>query len=169
MNLELRGKRALVTGSSAGIGEAIARGHAAEGARVIIHGRNAQRAGSIAIEISRAAAHKAEASSSRRRSSRRAGLDSALRIGQEGGALGVRRRQKENDVIGWLLFPTAPDENRNLADARDRQLHRVWTAGEISGAHFAPGGIKDRHFFFQRRDQLLDVWFAQVGCVARPQ
>src|SRR5437762_5969941 len=39
MNLELDGKKALITGSTAGIGFAIAKALAAEGARVIINGR----------------------------------------------------------------------------------------------------------------------------------
>jgi len=39
MNLQLEGKLALVTGSTAGIGFAIANGLAAEGARVIVNGR----------------------------------------------------------------------------------------------------------------------------------
>jgi NAD(P)-dependent dehydrogenase (short-subunit alcohol dehydrogenase family) len=39
MDLKLRGKRALVTGSTAGIGFAIARGLARERAEVIVNGR----------------------------------------------------------------------------------------------------------------------------------
>ncbi|MGI9005107.1 MAG: SDR family NAD(P)-dependent oxidoreductase [Streptosporangiaceae bacterium] len=43
MDLELGGKRALVTGSSSGLGQAIAGRLAAEGASVIIHGRDAEK------------------------------------------------------------------------------------------------------------------------------
>jgi NAD(P)-dependent dehydrogenase (short-subunit alcohol dehydrogenase family) len=43
MNLELEGKRALVTGSTAGIGYAIAEGLAREGADVIVNGRSEER------------------------------------------------------------------------------------------------------------------------------
>ncbi|HEX3443490.1 MAG TPA: SDR family oxidoreductase [Chthoniobacterales bacterium] len=43
MDLQLRGKLALVTGSTAGIGFAIAQGLAREGARVIVNGRSEQR------------------------------------------------------------------------------------------------------------------------------
>ncbi len=51
MDLQLKGRRALVTGSSSGIGEAIARMLAAEGARVVVHGRNRERAEKVAVEI----------------------------------------------------------------------------------------------------------------------
>ena len=43
MDLQLEGRRALVTGSTAGIGYAIARTLAAEGAEVLINGRDPQR------------------------------------------------------------------------------------------------------------------------------
>lgn len=51
MNLELADKRALVTGSSAGIGESIVKLLASEGATVIVHGRNRERAARVAAEI----------------------------------------------------------------------------------------------------------------------
>ena len=43
MDLGLKGKRALVTGSTAGIGLATARALAGEGAQVTINGRTAER------------------------------------------------------------------------------------------------------------------------------
>ncbi len=51
MDLKLKGRRALVSGSSSGIGEAIARMLAAEGAAVVVHGRNRERAEKVAADI----------------------------------------------------------------------------------------------------------------------
>ncbi|KVM69239.1 MULTISPECIES: SDR family NAD(P)-dependent oxidoreductase [Burkholderia] len=51
MDLKLNGKRALVTGSSAGLGEAIARLLAQEGVTVVVHGRDARRAHAVAEVI----------------------------------------------------------------------------------------------------------------------
>ena len=51
MDLKLAGRRALVTGSSSGIGEAIARMLAKDGAAVVVHGRNRERAEKVAAEI----------------------------------------------------------------------------------------------------------------------
>jgi 3-oxoacyl-[acyl-carrier protein] reductase len=51
MDLGLTGRRALVLGSSAGLGRAIARGLAAEGACVAVHGRDAARLAEAAAEV----------------------------------------------------------------------------------------------------------------------
>src|ERR1700730_3303423 len=51
MNLKLKGRRALVTGSSSGIGEGIARMLAQEGCAVFVHGENRERAEKIAADI----------------------------------------------------------------------------------------------------------------------
>src|SRR5947209_5386909 len=51
MDLKLRGKRALVTGSSSGIGTGIAALLADEGVSVVVHGRNAERLARVAADI----------------------------------------------------------------------------------------------------------------------
>lgn len=51
MDLELTGKRALVTGSSSGIGAAAAKMLAAEGCEVMIHGRDMAKARGVVAEI----------------------------------------------------------------------------------------------------------------------
>jgi len=51
MDLQLKDKVALVTGSSSGIGASIAKILAHEGATVIVHGRNAERTNRVADEI----------------------------------------------------------------------------------------------------------------------
>ena len=51
MDLHLSEKRALVTGSTAGIGAAIARQLASEGVAVVVHGRDEQRGQRVAAEL----------------------------------------------------------------------------------------------------------------------
>lgn len=54
MDLQLKGRRALVTGSSSGIGEGVARMLAQEGCAVVVHGRNRERAERVAADIAAA-------------------------------------------------------------------------------------------------------------------
>jgi 3-oxoacyl-[acyl-carrier protein] reductase len=54
MDLHLNGKRALITGSSSGIGEASAKSLAAEGVAVVVHGRREAEAKRVAAEITAA-------------------------------------------------------------------------------------------------------------------
>ncbi|WP_250520729.1 MULTISPECIES: SDR family oxidoreductase [unclassified Caballeronia] len=51
MQLDLQGKRCLVTGSSSGIGRSVALELAKEGAEIIVHGRDAARTRQTAMEI----------------------------------------------------------------------------------------------------------------------
>jgi 3-oxoacyl-[acyl-carrier protein] reductase len=51
MDLKVKGKRALITGSSSGLGEAIAIMLAAEGAEVIVHGRDKDRTRAVSDRI----------------------------------------------------------------------------------------------------------------------
>jgi NAD(P)-dependent dehydrogenase (short-subunit alcohol dehydrogenase family) len=51
MNLKLKGKRAVVTGSTSGIGEGIVKTLASEGATVMVHGRDKIQATKVAGQI----------------------------------------------------------------------------------------------------------------------
>jgi 3-oxoacyl-[acyl-carrier protein] reductase len=53
MDLQLRGKRALITGSSSGIGTGIAKTLALEGITVVVHGRDVARCASVAEQIAK--------------------------------------------------------------------------------------------------------------------
>jgi short-subunit dehydrogenase len=53
MKIELNGKKALVTGSSGGIGLAIAAGLAEAGAEVVLHGRNADKLAQAAASLAK--------------------------------------------------------------------------------------------------------------------
>ncbi|MFE6946457.1 SDR family NAD(P)-dependent oxidoreductase [Streptomyces chartreusis] len=51
MHLQLNGKRALVTGSTSGLGETLVKALAAEGASVVVHGRDETRALAVAKSV----------------------------------------------------------------------------------------------------------------------
>src|SRR5947209_5354923 len=56
MNIDLSGKIALVTGSTSGIGHAIAKGLAASGANVVINGRSQAKVDAAAAALARTVA-----------------------------------------------------------------------------------------------------------------
>ena len=51
LDLQLNGKRALVTGATGGIGQGIARTLAREGVAVVVHGRNDTEAGRVVQQV----------------------------------------------------------------------------------------------------------------------
>ena len=71
MDLGLAGKHALVTGSTAGIGYAIAKGLAAEGASVIVTGRTKAKVDAALKRISQQAARRRTSPASSRTAPRR--------------------------------------------------------------------------------------------------
>lgn len=84
MDLGLQGKRALITGSSAGLGRSIAQVLAQEGASVVVHGRDAWRTDAVAAGI------------------RAAGGDAVAVIGDlatETGASSVAKAAGEVDIL----------------------------------------------------------------------
>jgi len=74
MNLQLQNRRALVSGSSAGIGFAIAQLLATEGASVVVNGRSADRV-EAAVKKIQAAGAKSEVTASTADLSTRAGVE----------------------------------------------------------------------------------------------
>jgi NAD(P)-dependent dehydrogenase (short-subunit alcohol dehydrogenase family) len=86
MDLKLHGKRALVTGSTAGLGEATAKLLATEGVTVVVHGRDAKRANAVAEGIATAGG-RAEVALGDLATD--AGADAVAAKAQEGGAIDI--------------------------------------------------------------------------------
>lgn len=86
MDLKLKGRRALVTGASSGIGEAIALQLAAEGAAVVVHGRAASRTRAVADAI-RASGGRADVALGDLSTDE--GADAVARVALEGGAIDI--------------------------------------------------------------------------------
>lgn len=133
MDLQLQGKRALVTGSTAGIGLAIARGLAREGAGVIINGRTAQR-----VDQSVAALNKSGGSG------KVEGL--AADLGTAGGTRTAIERFPEVDILvnNLGIFEAKPFE-----DIPDADWLRFFEVNLLSGVrlsrHYLPG-MKKRNW-----------------------
>src|SRR5262249_38297039 len=84
MDLRLDGKRALVTGSTAGIGYAIAEGLAQEGAEVIVNGRSADRVAETVGALKNATGNRTIGIAADLKSA-----DGVMRLGSEASRVGI--------------------------------------------------------------------------------
>ena len=133
MDLQLQGKRALVTGSTAGIGLAIARGLAREGAGVIINGRTAKRVDQAIAALKRAGiSGKVE--------------DLAADLGTAGGTRTAIERFPEVDI---LVNNLGIFEVKLFEDIPDADWLRFFEVNILSGVrlsrHYLPG-MKKRNW-----------------------
>lgn len=103
MDLGLAGKRALVTGSSSGIGAGIARMLAAEGCALVVHGRNAAKAQAIADTIGGACVAIGDLSTNEGADAVAAAAgDIDILINNAGGAVGTSAMHwTQVDEAGW--------------------------------------------------------------------
>jgi NAD(P)-dependent dehydrogenase (short-subunit alcohol dehydrogenase family) len=130
MNLGLPGKLAVVTGSTAGIGYAIAAELAAEGARVVINGRSEERV-NAAIEKLRLGNRGAEFS----------GVAADL-----GTAAGVEKFITEVPAADILVNNLGIFEVKPFLEIADADWHRFFEVNVLSGVrlsrHYLPGMLK---------------------------
>jgi len=130
MNLELDGKRALVTGSTAGIGYAIAEALAREGAHVFVNGRTAKRVD--------------EALQSLRASQPRANVEGLA--ADLGGADGVQAAVKQLPEVDILVNNMGIFEPKPFLEIPDSDWIRFFVVNVLSGVrltrHFLPGMLR---------------------------
>ena len=133
MNLELEGKRALVSGSTAGIGWAIAAGLAAEGAEVILNGRTDARVRAAVEQV-------------RARHARARVRGVAADLGTAEGCARVVREVPDVDVLvnNLGIFAAVPFE-----DIPDGEWMRFFEVNVLSGVRLARAylpGMKARNW-----------------------
>lgn len=121
MNLGLEGKRALVSGSTAGIGWAIAAGLVAEGAEVVLNGRTPAR-----VEAA------IRAVKDRHPGARVLGV--AADLGTAEGCLRMAREVPEVDVLVNNLGIFEP---KPFVEIPDADWNRLWEVNVLSGVRLA--------------------------------
>ena len=117
MDLQLKGKRALVTGSSSGLGEAIAKMLAAEGAAVIIHGRNIERATQVVESI------------------RKEGGIAHMAIGDlatDEGADAVAKAALQHGAIDMLVNNAGATSHKSWADALEQDWMEMYNQNVVA-------------------------------------
>jgi NAD(P)-dependent dehydrogenase (short-subunit alcohol dehydrogenase family) len=130
MNIDLTGKNAIVSGSTAGIGFAIAKGLAQSGASVVVNGRTIQRVeealGEIRAEVPRAKVH---------------GL--AADLGTAEGAAQLIKAFPQTDILvnNLGIFEAKP-----FFEIPDEDWERFFKVNVLSGArlarHYTPGMVQ---------------------------
>ena len=133
MNLELEGRRALVTGSTAGIGWAIAAALAAEGAEVVLNGRTEARVRSAVEQIQ-----------ARHARARVRGIAADL-----GTAEGCARMVRELPAVDVLVNNLGIFEAVRFEDIPDAEWMRFFEVNVLSGVRLARAylpGMKARNW-----------------------
>jgi len=120
MDLQLKGKKAIVTGGSAGIGLAIVRMLADEGVEVTIPGRNSKKLNEAIASLGRAV-HGIEAD-----------------LGSAAGAMKLIKQVPETDI---LVNNLGIYESKNFADITDEEWLRYFEVNLLGGIRLA------RHYF----------------------
>ena len=129
MDLRLDGKRALVTGSTAGIGYAIAEGLAQEGAEVIVNGRSAERVAEVAGSINKKTGTKA--------------IGIAADLGSADGVMRLVNEARRVDILvnNVGIFAPVP-----FTDISDDAWQEIFDINVMSGVRlsraFVPGMVE---------------------------
>ncbi|WP_433286498.1 SDR family NAD(P)-dependent oxidoreductase [Pseudonocardia sp. CA-142604] len=118
MDLDLNGKRALVTGSSTGLGEATAKLLAAEGAAVVVHGLEKERAEAVAEEILQAGGTATATSGD---------------LATDQGAADIARAATADGPIDILVNNAGFYRHLSWADARPEEWNDTYNVNVVSG------------------------------------
>lgn len=131
MNTAVRGKTALVTGATSGIGKAIALNLARQGASIVLHGRDSFRGEALVKEIS------AEGGAARFVGADLADADDTLRLAAQAGDVDIL----VNNAGLYEFAPTAMTD----AVSFDRQIAVNTRAPFLLVGALAPGMAERRH------------------------
>jgi 3-oxoacyl-[acyl-carrier protein] reductase len=126
MDLGLKGKVAVVTGGSVGIGLAIAEGLAAEGVELVIAARNAERVRAEASRIAKSFGVRAEA----------AACDVATREGTDDLIADVKRLFGGADI---LINNAGAGSNETVMEAPDEKWQAYWDLHVMAAVRLARG------------------------------